>query len=150
VFGLCEDLCRRYSENAEYWARLAATHQILGNGYLLQGRNAEAEPLFRRGMELFESALNMDADKSLDRCDDSGNIALGDYALTAMSLGTALWRTNRSEDAERSYPRSVELLESLLTKDPKRRDRDSLAVVLMNLGGLQASTGQFEKSQASL
>src|SRR5262249_43800116 len=99
AYELWEGLYQKYPENVEYQQGFAGAHQTLGNTCDSLGRTEEAERLLRRGMELFESVLRKDADNVFTRSDEDAVYARGDCAITAMTLGIALTKLNRYEEA---------------------------------------------------
>ena len=86
-------------------ARLGLTQQWLGYVYQTQGRYADAEPMYRRSLAIYEKVLGRDHP---DVADSLNNLAV-------------LYRAQgRYADAEPLYRRSLAIREKILGRAPPR------------------------------
>ncbi len=107
------------------------------------GRFAEAEQLYRRAVELYESLVKRDPGMTLYR---------QDLAATLASLATLLAkRTGQEPEMEQTFRRASDLYERLALDAPEvpvfRRE---LAIVLINLGKLLVKLGRLSEAEEVL
>ena len=126
-----------------YSQRLAMTYNNLGN-LLSDGRQKEAEPLFRQAIALYEKRI-------------AGSPADRDYrkflANSRTNLGILLAQMDRTLEAEQEYRRAVPLIEKLAVEDSAveayQRDlansRQMLANFLHRAGRLRESEKEYRQ-----
>ena len=99
-------------------------------------------------LRAFEESLRVRETLGRERRDDEFQGAL---ARTLTNLGLLQSLTARSEAAERSYARALELFESLVKRNPEATTYvEGLALALHNLGYLQSDVGRNEDAEQSL
>ena len=137
-----EELATQYPDVVEDRRRLVGYLNNLAINCRLRGQLQEAEALLRRGQELGEPLV-----KDLKSADTS---ARRNLAAVEGSLGGLLNVTERYQEAEKAYRRSLELEESLLADNPSNPDlRRVVAGTITNLGNLYGHMNRFEEACTS-
>ncbi len=108
-------------------AELALALNDLAVVYMDQGRYAEAEPLYKRSLEIYEQSLGKE------------------HPHVAAALNNLAWlyyEQGRYDEAEPLYKRDLEICEKSLSKD-----HPSVATTLNNLALLYKSQGRYAEAE---
>jgi tetratricopeptide (TPR) repeat protein len=118
----------QHADSAEITAPTGRLMNQLGLLFNTQARYAEAEPLYRRALEILEKNFGLDHP---------------DAAIRLNNLAGLLQDTNRHADAESLYRRALEILEKSF--GPNHPD---VARGLNNLAQLLTSTNRYAEAEA--
>src|SRR5262249_28237408 len=133
-----ERLTRDHPQNPEFQAGLAQVYFCEGKLLHVTGRRAEAKKSYESALAIYEK---------LTRAEPSNTLLQKEYALCQARIGNLLGRAGTTIEAMKAYESALAILENLIKATPTKLNeivsfKSDLAGVYMNIGTLQARTGQ--------